>query len=261
MELLILLVAGAAVGVIAGLLGIGGGALIVPVLAFLFERRGVTSDVLMQCAIGTSLATIVFTSMASMRAHHRRGGIRWPVFRQLAPGIVAGTLAGAVIADALSGAALKLLFGIFLIIVAIEMARGATTDARRALPGRVGMTAAGGVIGVLSALFGIGGGAISVPFMTWCSVRPREAVATAAACGFPIAVAGTLGYIISGMNETGLPPMSIGYVVLPAFGAITLGSVLFAPLGVSLAHRISERWLRRIFALLLVALGLRMMWS
>jgi len=243
----------------AGLLGIGGGAVIVPVLALLFEHRGVDPDVIMHCAIGTSLATIAFTALASIRTHHAHGAVRWPAFRQLTPGIVAGGLLGAAIADALPGPTLKRMFAAFLLLIAVQMARGWATQAKRHLPGRAAMFAAGGVIGTLSSLFGVGGGSMSVPFLTWCGVPAREAVATAAAIGFPIALTGALGYIIAGWNADGLPPWSIGYVTLPAFAGIVIASMLSAPWGARLAHRLPEATLRRIFAVFLAAIGIYML--
>lgn len=260
MDLLLLLIFGGLAGVMAGLLGIGGGLLIVPVLALLFERQGVSSDVVMQAAIGTSLATIVFTSLSSTRAHHRRGAVRWPVFRAIAPGIVVGSLAGSALADAMPGRALHYVVAVFMLIVAAQMAFGPrAAQPHRELPGKAGLTVAGTVIGSLSALVGIGGGSLTVPFLTWCNVPVKQAIATAAAIGFPIAVAGTIGYIIGGMDESGLPPGSVGYVVLPAFAGIVLASVLAAPLGARLAHRLSELTLRRAFAAFLFVLALRML--
>ena len=260
MDILLLLVFGGLAGVMAGLLGIGGGLLIVPVLALLFERQGIAADVVMQSAIGTALATIVFTALSSARAHHRRGAVRWPLVRALTPGIVIGGLAGSVIADMLPGRVLHYVVAGFMLVIAVQMAFGArAARPHRNLPGRAGLTTAGGIMGSLSTLVGIGGGSLTVPFLTWCSVPVKQAIATAAAIGFPIAVAGTVGYIVGGLNESGLPPWSIGYVVVPAFAGIVTASVLAAPLGARLAHRLSEVTLRRVFAVFLLVLALRML--
>jgi uncharacterized membrane protein YfcA len=254
---------GGLAGVMAGLLGIGGGALIVPVLVIVFEGQGVNPQVIMQSALGTSLATIVFTAISSTLAHHRRGAVNWEIFRGIAPGIVIGTFAGAFVADLMTTRALKILFIIFMFAIAAQFARGTTATAAhaRGLPGRPGMGLAGLVIGVASALFGIGGGSLSVPFMTWCRVPVKQAVATAAAIGLPIAVAGATGYLVAGLDAPGLPPWSVGYIVLPAFAGIVVASTLAAPLGARLAHRLSDVTLRRIFALFVTILGLRMLWG
>lgn len=258
-DILALLLLGATAGLLAGLLGIGGGAIIVPMLVLLFEHQGVDRNVQMQAAIGTSLATIVFTAVSSIRAHHARGAIRWPVFWQLTPGILFGALIGAVIAHWLPGSALKSLFGAFLIVVSLQMVRGSTVKSHRPLPGTPGMVTAGGVIGVLSSLFGIGGGSISVPFLTWRSVPTVQAIATASAIGLPIAIAGTIGYIVTGFYAENLPAWSLGYIVLPAFATIAVSSIIFAPLGARLAHRLPQLTLRRIFAAMLALIGLRLL--
>lgn len=260
MEILALMLSGAAAGVMAGLLGIGGGMLIVPVIALLLERQGVSPDVIMQCAIGTSLATITFTALSSMRAHHKRGAVRWPLFMQLTPGIVVGGLVGAAIADWLPGRSLRYIVAVSMLAVAAQMAFGGrAANPHRRLPGRPVLVTAGGLIGTLSTLIGIGGGSLTVPFLTWCSVPVKQAIATAAALGFPIALSGAVGYIIGGLNETELPPFSLGYIVLPAFAGIVVASTAAAPLGARLAHRLSDVTLRRIFAVFLLVLGVRML--
>lgn len=259
MDIVALVLIGAIAGTLSGLLGIGGGAIIVPVLAVVFERQGVASGALMQSAIGTSLATIVFTALSSIRAHQKRGSIRWPVFWQLAPGIVIGALVGASIAHWLPSNVLKVLFGVFLLVIAVQMAWPTLPTHGRSLPPQRWMIGAGGAIGVLSSLFGIGGASITVPFLTFCSLPPVEVVGTAAAMGLPIALSGTVGYILAGLNAADLAPFSLGYVVLPAFGGIVMASTLFAPLGARLAHKLRPIMLRRFFAVLLVAFGTRLL--
>ncbi len=263
MDVLTLVLMGGVAGMMAGLLGIGGGALIVPVLVIVFEGQGVNPEVIMHSALGTSLATIVFTAISSITAHHRRGAVDWAIFRRIAPGIVAGTLLGSAVADALSSRVLQMMFVVFMFAVAAQMSRGTMTTAAHArhLPGRVGMSIAGGIIGIASALFGIGGGSMSVPFMTWCGVAAKRAVATSAAIGLPIAVSGAVGYIVTGWSTPGLPPYSVGYVALPAFAGIVVASALAAPFGARLAHRLSDAMLRRIFALFVALLSLRMLWG
>lgn len=261
METLALILAGAAAGTLAGLLGVGGGALIVPVLAFFFEAHGVDANVVMQASLGTSLATIVFTAVSSIKVHHSRRAVRWSAFWQLTPGIAVGAMIGAVIAHLLPGKALKIMFAVFALFIAAQMARGMAVRSHRPLPSTPWMVAAGGVIGILSSLFGIGGGSISVPFLTWFSVPAVEAIATASAIGLPIAVFGTLSYVVAGWNTAGLPPGSIGYVVLPPFLGIVVASTVFAPLGARLAHRLSQTVLQRIFAVFLLVMALRLLFG
>jgi len=262
METLTLIVMGGLAGVMAGLLGIGGGALIVPVLVIVFEGQGVAPNSIMQLALGTSLATIVFTAISSAGAHYRRGTLDVSIFRRIAPAIVVGTLLGAAIADHLASRTLQWMFVVFMFAIAVQFSRGTTvTRAHTRLPGVVGMNLAGTLIGIASALFGIGGGSLSVPFMTWCSVPVKRAIGTSAAIGLPIAVGGAFGYIVAGWNEPGLPPWSFGYVALPAFAGIVVASTAAAPLGARLAHRLSEAMLRRIFAVFVALLGLRMLWG
>jgi uncharacterized membrane protein YfcA len=259
MELLILLSMGALAGTLAGLLGIGGGVIIVPVLAMVFQHQGVAIDVLMHVSIGTSLATIVVTSLSSIRAHQKRGAIDWSVFRRITPGIIVGGFLGSVLADAIPGEELRVLFAIFMFLVATQMMIAGTPAPHRKLPPWPGMLTAGVVIGAVASLMGVGGGAMSVPFMTWCNVHIRQAVATSAAIGFPIAVAGAAGFMITGWGNELLPPWSAGYINLPAFTGIVVASILFAPLGAKLAHTIPPTLLKRIFAVLLYILGTRML--
>jgi uncharacterized membrane protein YfcA len=253
-------VLGAFAGGLAGLLGVGGGLVIVPVLALLFHHAGIAPSVLMHLAIGTSLATIVFTSLSSVWAHHRRGAVRWEVFVALTPGIVVGALAGAWLADRLPSANLRTVFGLFELAVALQMGLNLRPSPQRRLPGRLGMGLAGGGIGTLSALVGIGGGTMTVPFLQWCNVPMRQAVATSAACGLPIAVAGAVGFLLAGQGEVELPAASSGYIYWPAFFGIVAMSMLFAPLGARLAHALPAPLLKRFFAAFLLLLALRMLW-
>lgn len=253
------LLLGACVGVVAGLFGVGGGLIIVPALLFIFHANGISSAVIMHLAIGTSLATIMITSLSSVRAHHQHGAVLWPVFIKLAPGIVAGTLLGAYIVDQLPSATLRVIFGVFELLVAAQMGFGIKAAPHRQLPGWPGMSLAGIIIGKVSAIIGIGGGTLTVPFLVWCNTGIRQAVATSAACGLPIAVAGTLGFVITGWNASALPVWSTGYIYWPAFAGIALASVFFAPLGARLAHTLPADKLKRYFAILLAFLGLRML--
>jgi hypothetical protein len=246
---------GVVAGVMAGLLGVGGGLVIVPTLAFAYGFQGIPPELRMHLAVGTSLATIVVTSIASVRAHHRRGAVRWSEFARLTPGIVLGALAGSVVAGHLPGDTLRLLFGLFALGVAVQMGLGLRPAPQRQLPGSLGMFAAGGVIGSLSAVVGIGGGSLTVPFLSWCNVAVREAVATSAACGLPIAVAGAAGFVATGWGHPGLPALASGYVYWPAFAGVVATSMLFAGVGARLAHSLPTTALKRVFALFLFGIG------
>jgi uncharacterized membrane protein YfcA len=251
---------GLVVGFVAGLLGVGGGLIIVPVLIFLLHAQGRAVGMEPQMALGTSLASILFTSLSSVRAHHRHGAVVWPLVRRIAPGIVLGTLAGAVLAAQMSAWVLKVFFVVFLFYAGIQMWLDFKPAPQRELPGRAGTTLAGGVIGAVSSWVGIGGGTLSVPFMLWHNIPLHRAIGTAAAIGFPIAAAGAAGYMLGGWGVAGRPAGSLGFVYLPALAGIVLGSVLTAPLGARTAHRLPVRPLKRIFALLLLLLALRMVW-
>ena len=255
----LLLSLGAVAGVLAGLLGIGGGLVIVPVLYTLFLSTGLADDTTaMHISIGTSLATIVFTSVSSIFAHQKHRAILWQVVIRITPAILLGSMASALIAGFLSGTVLRIGFAVFLLLVSVQMSLGRTPAPHRSLPGFGGLSLAGCVIGGFSAIMGIGGGTMSVPFLVWCNVEIPRAVATSAAIGLPIAIAGASGFIISGLGKTGLPDISIGYVYIPAFVCIVLASILFAPLGAKYAHRIPHVKLKRIFAVFLFILAVRM---
>jgi uncharacterized membrane protein YfcA len=252
---------GIATGFLAGLLGIGGGMLMVPFVTFVLAGKGIPPEYTVKMAVATSLATIAFTSLSSVRAHHQRGGVLWPVVRVLAPGILVGSLVGAQIAVALPGKALGILFAIFVAFSATQMLLERKPKATRTLPGPLGTFLAGNVIGLLSSLVGAGGAFVSVPFMTWCNVPIHNAVATSAALGFPIAVANVLGYVVSGQSVQGLPDGAFGYIWLPALAVIAVCSVLTAPLGAKAAHNLPVKKLKRVFASILYLLAAYMLWK
>lgn len=253
------LILGMGAGVIGGLLGLGGGILIVPSLLFIFIWQGLPADILMHLAVATSLFTIIFTSISSSYAHHKHQAVLWPQVFLLAPGIIIGAVFGAFIADYISSDILRRLFGAFEILVALQIGLSVKPSAQRSLPTRNGMLIAGGGIGSLSTILGIGGGTLTVPFLIWCHVDMRKAVATSSACGFPIALAGTLTMIFTGLDSTSLPEHSIGYVYWPAAILILMTSVLFAPVGAKLAHSMPVESLKRVFAIVLACIGLRML--
>lgn len=246
---------GTATGFLAGLLGIGGGMLMVPFVTFILNAKGYPPEYTVKMAVATSLATICFTSLSSVRAHHRRGAVLWPIVRVLAPGILVGSLLGAQLAVALPGRLLSILFAIFVAFSATQMFLNRKPKPTRTLPGAAGTFAMGGVIGTLSSLVGAGGAFVSVPFMTWCNVKIHDAVGTSAALGFPIALAGTLGYIWAGRGMPQMPPGSIGYLYLPGLLVISLGSITTAPLGARTAHRMDIRPLKKVFAVVLYVLA------
>jgi uncharacterized membrane protein YfcA len=256
-----LLALGAAMGFAAGLLGIGGGILIVPFLTFYFSLRGFPIEHVVHMAIATSLATILFTSISSVRAHHQRGAVRWDVVKALAPGILIGALIGASIAGRLPTLWISLIFATFVGFSALQMLLDRKPKASRELPRAGGMFAVGIGIGFLSSLVGAGGGFIAVPFMAWSNVSIHSAVGTSAALGFPIAAAGTVGYVLAGAGAPGLPPGTLGFIYLPALVVIALASVVMAPLGARAAHSLDVKPMKRIFALLLLSLASYMLYK
>jgi uncharacterized membrane protein YfcA len=250
---------GAAVGFLAGLLGIGGGMVLVPMLFFVFSAKGFPAEHLMHFALATGLATIVFTSLSSVRAHHRHGGVDWRVARAMAPGIVVGSLCIALIAGYLPARPLAVFFTAFMFYASAQMFFESKPVATRRLPGSVGLFAVGAGIGGVSAILAAGGAFLSIPFLARCNVPLRRAIGTAAANGFPIAVAGTAGYVIQGLRVPEMPEWTLGYVYLPALALIVAASIPGAPLGARLAHRLPVRRLRVLLSLMLLALALRML--
>lgn len=252
---------GAAAGTLAGLFGIGGGLIIVPVLVLSFTAQGISPEVLTHLAVGTSLATIVVTSISSVKAHHAKGAVRWDWFSGIAIGIVFGSALGVKTAGMMSGDLLQKVIGVFAIVIAFQMGLGLKPKASRTIPKRPGLIGAGGVIGWASAIFGIGGGSLTVPFLSWCNVQMQTAVATSAAVGLPIAVVGALVNIEEGWGHPLLPEYATGYVYWPAFIGIVSTSVIFAKVGARLAHSLPSDTLKRVFAVLLLIIGSRFLLS
>jgi uncharacterized protein len=255
---LVYLGVGIFVGFFAGLLGIGGGSVMVPILSLTFASQGFSGDHLVHMALATSMATIIPGGISSAWTHHKHRAVNWPVVKQMLPGILVGTLSGAVIAHFSSTAFLKTFFVVFICYLAVQLLFDIKPKSRHALPGATGMFAFGAVMGVISSFAGIGGAVMSISFLTWCNFRMHDAIGTAAAIGVPLAIAGTVGFIATGLLDKGLPEWSLGYVYLPAFAGIAITSFLVAPLGAKLAHRLPVTVLRRVFVVFLVALAVKM---
>ncbi|MCG2583786.1 sulfite exporter TauE/SafE family protein [Massilia sp. TS11] len=256
-----LLLMGAFGGFAAGMLGIGGGMILVPFITMIFSARGFPPALTVKMAIATSLATIAFTSLSSMRAHHKHGAVRWDLVKLLVPGIVVGAWIGPALAKQMDARVLALVFAAFVGFSATQMVRARpATQQDKPLPGRLGLFGAGGVIGVVSGIVGAGGGFISVPFMTHRGVRIHNAVATSAALGFPIALFGTLSNIYFGWGTPDLPAYSAGFVYLPALAVIVAASMFMAPVGARVAHRTPVARMKRIFGVVLYSLAAYMLW-
>lgn len=256
--LLVYLAMGAVTGFFAGLLGIGGGSLMVPLLVMAFSAQGFNPAEVLHLALGTSMAAIVFTAVSSVRAHQSHRAVIWPIVYQITPGILAGTLLGTLLAAQVPAKVLGLIFVVFIAYVSVQMIVNVKPKPHREMPGALGTTLVGSVIGGFSCLVAIGGGALSVPFMAWCNVPMQKAIGTSAAIGFPIALGGSIGYVLNGWNLPGLPPHSLGFVSLPAVFGLAVASMLTAPLGARLTHRLPVLTLKRIFAGVLFLLALKM---
>ena len=250
---------GAAVGFFAGMLGIGGGAIMVPLLVMMFEAQGMPKSQILHLAVGTGMATILFTSVASVRAHAARGAIRWDIAMNVTPGILLGGLVGSAIASFIPPLVFAAVFTAVIYIAATLLLLDRKPRPSREAPGFPGMSAFGFAVSAVSAFSAIGGAFMTVPFMLWCNVPLLSAIGTAAAIGFPIALSGTVGFIATGLREPALPAYSLGFVYLPAMAGIVVASMLTAPVGAATAHRLPTAWLKRIFAILFYVMATRML--
>lgn len=253
--------AGAAVGVLAGMLGIGGGMTLVPVIATLFAMQQVAPDHIIHLSLGTAMASIVFTSMSSVREHHKLGGVDRQIVCRIAPGMVMGSLLSALAAGWVAQRHLAITFAVIVYAGATQMLLNRKPSASRPLPKPLPLFGVGLVIGIVCGLVSAGGAFLTVPFMLWCGVPLRTAIGTAAAIGIPVAIVGTAGYVVSGWRVEGLPSDSVGFVSLIALFGLVSGSVITAPIGARLAHRLPVQTLKRIFALLLYVLATKMVVS
>ncbi|HSN22510.1 MAG TPA: sulfite exporter TauE/SafE family protein [Usitatibacter sp.] len=255
LELVAYLAIGAVVGFLSGLLGIGGGIIIVSSLALMFSAHAFPAEYVMHMAIATSLGAMLAGSFSSLRTHDQHGAVDWGVVKLMTPGLLAGSLGGAALARFMPTAFLKYVFLAITLFITLQMVLGLKAKATRELPRRGGLAAAGFFVGVISGLFGGGAAAIGVPFLTWCNVSTHRAIGTVAALAFPLAAAGSIGYAAAGWSVAGLPRWSVGFVYLPALVGISASSMLLAPFGARLAHRLPAARLRRIFALVLVVMA------
>ena len=252
---------GLVVGFLAGLLGIGGGVVIVPLLVFLFTAQRFPEDRIVHLALGTSLTSIVFTNLSSLRAHHLRNVVRWDIVRAIAPGIILGTLLGTVFADRLSSRYLAVIFTIFVLFASVQLLLDWKLKPSRQLPGKPALAAAGLGIGAVSSLVGVGGGVVTIPLLTTWNVPLINCIGTSAAISLPISFAGAAGYIVTGLAKTHLPPLSLGYVYLPALVGLVVGSFITVPFGARMAHAMPALILKRIFVIILLILASKMLYS
>ena len=258
---IIYLLMGLFVGFFAGLLGIGGGLILVTLMVYVFTLQGFPADRMLHLALGTSITSIVFTSISSLRAHRKHGAVRWDILRVTAPGLVVGTLLGTAVADQLKSKYLAVFFVIFVYYSAVQMITNAKPKPTRQLPGKAGMTTVSVIVGAISSLVGVGGGVMTIPLMSLCNVPMRQTIGTSAALGLPIAVAGTVGFIATGLGKDHLPALSLGYVYLPALVGIVIGTFVTVPWGARVAHNMPVTRLAKIFAVILFILATRMLWS
>jgi uncharacterized membrane protein YfcA len=258
---IVYLLMGLFVGFFAGLLGIGGGLILVTLMVYLFTVQGFPEDRILHMALGTSIASIVFTSISSLRAHHKHGAVRWDIVRNAIPGLIIGTLLGTLVADQLKSKYLAIFFVIFVYYSAVQMFLNAKPKPTRQLPGKLGLNLASVIVGIVSALVGVGGGVMTIPLMSMCNVPMRNAIGTSAALGLPIAIAGTVGFVATGLGKDHLPAFSVGYVYLPALIGIVIGTLVTVPWGARMAHTMPVSRLKKIFAVILFVLASRMLWT
>lgn len=258
---LIFLAFGVFVGILAGLLGVGGGAVLVPILNVMLPYDNIDPSIVHHMALATSMGSIAFTSISSARSHNQHGTVPWHIVKAITPGILVGTLGGTFIVAGISATPLKIIFAIFLGYTAIQMIMDIRPKASFHLPGTAGLVAAGLVIGVVSSFVGIGGGALTIPFLVMCNVPMINVIGASAALGFPIAVAGTIGYIYNGLGNPLLPSYSFGYVYLPALAGLAVTSIIFAPYGAKLSHALPVKILKRCFGVMLILVTVRIIYT
>lgn len=255
------LLMGLFVGFFAGMLGIGGGVMLVPLMVFAFGAQDFPADRIVHLALGTALTSIIFTSVASLRAHHRHGAVRWDIVRAMAPALAVGVLLGALVADRIPSRYLAIIFVAFVYYSATQLFLDIKPRPSRQLPGPGGLSVAGILIGAVSSWVGAGGGVMTIPLMSMCNVPIRNAIGTSSALGFPIAIAGAIGYVATGLDKDHLPALSLGYLYLPALAGVVVGTLVTVPYGAKLAHGMPVTLLKRIFAVILFILATKMLWA
>ena len=255
------LAAGVVVGILAGLLGIGGGTVIVPILDITLPIQGVDFSIVHHMALATSMANIMFTSVTSARAHSKRGTVRWDIVKAMTPGLLVGTLGGTFVVSSIPTAPLKVIFCVFLAYTAFQMIMDIKPKASFHLPGNLGLFLAGAFVGIVASFVGIGGGVIIIPFLTMCNIPMINTIGASAAMGFPIAVAGTIGFVLNGWGHAALPDYSLGFVYLPALAGLVVASMIVTPYGVKLSHSMPVKTLKRCFGVLLLLMAARMAYS
>ncbi|EKY04436.1 hypothetical protein HMPREF9120_02232 [Neisseria sp. oral taxon 020 str. F0370] len=260
--IIILLAVGSLAGIIAGMFGVGGGTILVPLVLWILQMQGLEQSAYAQhTAIGTSFAVMVFTSFSSALSQHKKGAVDWRILQSMIPGVLAGVAAGALIARYLPSKGLQIFFTVFIGIIAVRALMGIKPSPSRHLPGRGGLFGMGGLFGILSSWIGIGGGSLTVPYLTFCNVPVHRAVGTSAALGWPIAVAGAAGYWYAGAGSPGLPPASAGFIYLPAVAVLAAATLVSAPFGVKISHKLPAAQLKKGFGILLLLITLRMAWK
>ncbi len=253
-------VVGSLAGTVAGLLGIGGGILVVPLLALIFQHHpGISHNNIMHVAAGTSLAVMVVTGTRSLLAHRKHHIVFWPYYRKLAPGVIVGVVGGVILAHSLHSDMLRIILGVFAVLLSIKTFFHRDIRTHREFPGCVGASSVGVVVGAKSGLLGLGGGALTIPFLLYCNVDMRTAIVTSIATTLTVAIIGSISVAISGMHVIGLPAWSTGYIHWPAWFAVALGTVTFAPLGAKLSYKVPTQILKRFFAAFLMVMGLHML--
>ncbi|STZ75811.1 sulfite exporter TauE/SafE family protein [Bergeriella denitrificans] len=257
---LTMLAVGALSGLTAGLFGVGGGLVLVPAMLWIFQLQGTEGAYGQHLAIGTTFAVMVFTTLSSVWAQHKKQAVDWKTVLLMAPGMVGGTLAGSLVSKYLPHEALQLFFIVFTVAMALKVLTDAKPKPSRGLPQKTALTAVGGVFGMISSWVGIGGGSLSVPFLMYCNVPVHRAIGTSAGLAWPIALTGAIGYLLSGMKVEDLPEGALGFWYLPAVVVLSIATVVFAPLGVKLAHRLPDKYLKKAFGCLLLLIALRMLW-
>ena len=252
---------GGVVGFMAGLLGIGGGGIMVPILTSLFLLQGVPVDNVVHLALGTSMAAIIITSISSMRAHHKRGMVQWNIVRQISPGIAVGAFSATFLIVYLNSVAASLFFAIFMAYVSVQMFLDIKPKPTRTLPSRLWVSSAGVVIGAISSMVSIAGGSLSVPYMSWHNIDMKKAISTSAAIGVPIAIVGSIGFMVNGFEVSIDLPYTVGFINVLAVFCVSIVSYFLAPVGAGFAHRLPTKILKKIFAVLLLCLSLKMLIS